>query len=121
MREKVNRGWMKGRNEELSNAWKGSKAGYHAIHIWLSKHYDKGNSCEHCKTTTASRLEWANISGEYKRNRDDYKVLCPSCHRLYDQNNKCRNGHEYKPETTHINARGHRTCLICKEKKNATN
>ena len=120
MRE-INRDWMKGRNGKSSNAWKGEKAGYHAVHIWLSKHHNKGDSCEHCKTTTASRLEWANISGEYKRERDDYMVLCPSCHRLYDQDNKCNKGHEYKPETTHTNNRGHRTCLICKEAKKCGN
>ena len=69
---------------EQARRWKGQKAGYHAVHIWLTEHYDKGDSCEECGTTEASRLEWANISGEYFREREDYRVLCPSCHRLMD-------------------------------------
>jgi len=113
----INRDWMRGRNGITANAWKGDRAGYHAIHIWLSKHYEKGVSCDQCKTTDASRLEWANISGEYKREREDYFVLCPSCHRLYDQKDQCRKGHPYKIETTHVNKRGHRRCLICKAEK----
>lgn len=31
-----------------------------------------------------SRYEWANISGEYKRDRSDWVMLCPSCHRKID-------------------------------------
>lgn len=56
--------------------WKDSKAGYTAIHMWLTKHYKK-TSCEHCgkQKNKVSRLEWANISGEYKREREDYMVL----------------------------------------------
>lgn len=30
------------------------------------------------------RYEWANISGEYKRDRSDWVMLCPSCHRKID-------------------------------------
>ena len=93
---------------EQSRAWKGQEAGYHAVHLWLTAHYDKGSVCEACGTDRASRLEWANISGEYKRERSDYKVLCPSCHRLMDINGKCRKGHPYTPESTKINSRGHR-------------
>lgn len=69
---------------EQARRWKGQQAGYHAIHIWLSKHYTKGDHCEECLTAEFSRLEWANISGEYHREREDYKVLCPSCHRKFD-------------------------------------
>lgn len=105
---------------DQARRWKGIKAGYHAIHCWLSKHYEKGDNCEQCGTREFSRLEWANLSGEYKRERSDYKAMCPSCHRLFDGKNKCRKGHDYKPETTHYNSRGHRTCLICKEAKYAT-
>ena len=113
MRER-SRAWMKGRTGKSANAWKGEEAGYHATHLWLTKHFTKGNACEGCGTTKASRLEWANLSRKYKRERSDYKVLCPSCHRLLDQGGKCRKGHTYTPETTIINIRGHRHCMICK-------
>jgi len=116
-----NRLWMKGRIGERANNWKGIKAGYHAVHLWLTKHYKKGNKCDECGTTKASRLEWANISGQYKRKRSDYKVLCPRCHRLLDIDNKCRNGHPYTPKNTLINIRGHRHCKICRDEKRTKN
>lgn len=31
-----------------------------------------------------NRYEWANISGEYKRELSDYESLCVSCHRIKD-------------------------------------
>jgi hypothetical protein len=105
---------MRGRTGKTSNAWKGERAGYHAIHIWLGKH-PKGAACEQCGTTEYSRLEWANLSGEYRRDRSDYKAMCPRCHRLFDQKNQCRKGHPYTPETTLINNRGHRHCKICRD------
>lgn len=75
---------LKDMTTDQARRWKGQQAGYHAVHLWLTKHYLKGSQCETCQTTKASRLEWANISGEYKREREDYMVLCPSCHRLMD-------------------------------------
>lgn len=102
---------------ENRNRWLGNKAGYHAVHQWLTAHYSKGNACERCATTKASRLEWANVSGEYLRDRSDYLVLCPSCHRLMDGDGKCRKGHIYTPESTYVNTRGHRWCLTCREAK----
>lgn len=119
MREKPSREWMKGRTGSSSNAWKGERAGYHATHLWLTANYTKGESCEDCGKVTPW-LDWANISGLYQRERSDYKVLCRKCHRLMDIGNKCRKGHEYKPDTTYVNNRGHRWCLICKENKYAT-
>ena len=64
--------------------WKGDEAGYHAIHKWIIRKLGQPSLCEECGTTTAKRFEWANISGEYKRDFDDYKRLCKSCHALFD-------------------------------------
>ena len=105
---------LKGRYGEESRRWKGDKAGYVAIHMWLTKHYGKGDVCQKCRTTTASRLEWANISKAYQRTRDDWLVLCPSCHRKYDERNHCRNGHIYIEDNLYVNPRGHRECRICR-------
>lgn len=73
---------------EISNEkhpqWKGDKAGYTAIHMWLRRHFGKPNKCEFCGEVNAKKYEWANISGEYKRVREDYKSLCVSCHRFFD-------------------------------------
>lgn len=70
-------------NEKNPN-WKGDDVGYTALHDWLYIKLGKPNLCEECGTTKAKKYEWANISGEYKRDISDYKRLCTSCHRLLD-------------------------------------
>jgi len=63
--------------------WKGDKAGYAAIHYWVRAHKPKPECCEDCKKAN-KELELANISGEYKRDINDYKYLCPKCHFEFD-------------------------------------
>ena len=65
-------------------SWKGEKVGYPGVHDWIKEHYGRPNICENCKTTTAKRFEWANISGKYKRDISDFKRLCTKCHRKFD-------------------------------------
>lgn len=101
--------------------WLGDGASYYAKHMWILKYWGKADHCDHCHTTNASRYEWANKYHSESRNREDYIQLCPSCHRIFDQQNKCRKSHPYTPETTYINSRGHRRCLICKSVKEIAN
>ena len=110
---------LRGKFGPESRRWKGNSAGYVAKHLWLTKHFDKGNECDRCGSTENSRLEWSNISGEHNRNRYDYNVLCPSCHRKKDLaklKTNCPQGHEYTIKNTYINSRGHRECKICRNK-----
>ena len=69
---------------ELTAHWKGDKVGYQGVHGWIRKIAGKPSLCENCGTTTAKKFEWANISSEYKRKRDDWKRLCVSCHQAMD-------------------------------------
>lgn len=77
--------------------WKGDKAGYHAIHIWINKEWGKAVLCENTecvyprKNAARSwvkkprRYEWALKRGRtYTRHREDYYQLCKSCHAKYD-------------------------------------
>ena len=64
--------------------WKGDKVGYTALHEWLYRKLGQPKICENCHTKKAKRYEWANISGEYKRDLDDYVRLCKSCHTKFD-------------------------------------
>ncbi len=80
----------------LACHWKGDAATYGAKHNWLYKQVGKAVRCENpdciyprrntkgVLISSPSRYEWANISGEYKRDKRDYVQLCPSCHRRYD-------------------------------------
>ena len=65
-------------------AWKGDKVGRTALHDWVKHRLGRPNKCAVCKTTTAKKYEWANLSREYKRDLRDWKRMCVSCHRKYD-------------------------------------
>ena len=66
--------------------WEGDKVGYFALHAWLNRNKGKANKCEskNCLSKNPKKFEWANISGEYKRDLDDYESLCIKCHRAKD-------------------------------------
>ena len=58
--------------------------GYSALHKWVYGKLGKANKCEQgedCK----GRFQWANISGEYKRERNDWIKMCERHH--YEMDN----------------------------------
>lgn len=70
---------------------------YYAVHMYMLNHFGKATKCENLLCVyprkerangrmmeKPKRYEWANISGEYKRERADWMELCPSCHRMRD-------------------------------------
>lgn len=76
---------------EISGAnhpsWKGDKVGYTALHSWINRTYGKPNVCQKCQIVSAKRFHWANKSGKYLRNIEDWIRLCVSCHKNYDLGN----------------------------------
>lgn len=100
---------------EKARRWKGNDASYAAKHLWIVKHYGKASYCENNPHHKAKRFEWANISGKYRRDREDYRPLCPSCHRKEHKGNYCKRGHEFTPENTYITPKGWRQCKICRK------
>lgn len=64
--------------------WKGAEVGYLALHSWVARKLGKPNLCEDCGTTGAKKFEWANISGQYKRDLSDWVRLCTKCHHKFD-------------------------------------
>lgn len=70
---------------EQHHSWKGNDVGYTALHLWVSKHKVRSGVCEPCGARPAGKgTEFANISGEYKRDIEDYIELCCSCHKVFD-------------------------------------
>ena len=65
--------------------WKGENVKYRRLHGWLVLTYGKANHCEECRDKHAKVYDWANISGEYKRDPSDYKQLCRKCHIKFDE------------------------------------
>lgn len=64
-------------------SWVGDNVTYHALHDWIRRIKPKPEFCEHCKKNTPNDL--ANISGEYKRDINDYLWLCEPCHTKFDK------------------------------------
>lgn len=99
-----------------ARAWKGMRAGYVAKHLWIVKHYGNASFCLFNKSHTipkVKRFEWANISGSYRRDINDYIPLCPSCHRKMDIGEFCKYGHKFTEKNTRITKQGWRVCRTC--------
>jgi hypothetical protein len=66
--------------------WKGDKAKYSSIHSWLKRHFNKDNMvCQHCNNN--KKLDFALLKNKkYIHNRDNFILLCRSCHIKYDRN-----------------------------------
>lgn len=82
---------------ENNPMWKGDKIGNAAVHMWLRAKFGTANLCENkkcfyprlnCKGKTVmgtKNFNWAKIRGkEYKRKRENFVMLCRSCHTSYD-------------------------------------
>ena len=63
---------------EKNPNWNGNNISYAALHQWVSRHKSKPKFCEECNKNKPYDL--ANISGKYKRDIEDYRWLCRSCH-----------------------------------------
>ncbi len=58
--------------------WKANDVTYGALHEWIRNHKPKPEFCEECGCVPPYDL--ANISGEYKRDINDFEWLCRKCH-----------------------------------------
>lgn len=56
---------------------------YGAIHSWLIRKYGKAKKCSYCGSQTI--IDWANISGKYHRDINDFIPLCRKHHIRYDK------------------------------------
>src|SRR5215467_3164342 len=55
---------------------------YFALHRWVRQNKVKTGQCRGCGRKI--RTEWANISGLYFRDLDDFAELCKACHMELD-------------------------------------
>ena len=60
--------------------FKGDEVGYFGLHSWIRKKLGKPSFCSNGHI--AGMYHWANKSGEYKRDLDDWHGLCPSCNKI---------------------------------------
>lgn len=77
--------FKKGERRGFKNInWKGDEVGYFALHQWITYNYGKPRFCEECKCSNRVMYHWANLSGDYKRDRNDWKRMCVPCHKKFD-------------------------------------
>jgi hypothetical protein len=56
---------------------------YSALHRWVAWH--RGSAGSHlCADCGGPASDWANVSGEYRRDLDDFIPLCRPCHWRFD-------------------------------------
>ncbi len=67
----------------IGKRFNGTNQEYKAVHAWINYHGGTPMICEFCGT--GLNLEWANISGDYKRELNDWVRLCKKCHFAYDR------------------------------------
>lgn len=70
--------------------WTGDKVKYNSLHKWVRDNFGHAPNCEDCgiKGSQGKRMwtiEWANKTGEYKRDRLDWIALCRKCHTKKDK------------------------------------
>jgi len=75
--------------EEKNPNWKGKKAGYTSIHIWLKTNHGKADKCENLDCIGKSKIyDYALLRNkEYDHKRENFIKLCRSCHKKYDLSN----------------------------------
>jgi len=82
---KTDRRSLRNQRGEKNPFWKGDSVGYYGVHRWIETIFGKPKFCEKCKSTKEKWYDWANISGEYKRDKNDWMRLCRKCHMLEDK------------------------------------
>lgn len=81
---------------KIHPGWKGDSASYITMPQWVRRHRGTPQKCDHCGYDKSDRkYEWANVSGRYLRDLDDYKRVCLQCHRKHYTNavRKVSHGH----------------------------
>jgi len=57
--------------------WKGDNVSYRSLHKWVNRNKKK-TPCVLCGSN--KKIQASNISGEYKRDINDFEWLCSYCH-----------------------------------------
>lgn len=77
---------------EKAYNWIRNKVGYGTLHSWARRELGKPKQCFICgiigkKNGRNWSIHWANKSGNYKRDKNDWIALCIKCHKKYDSQN----------------------------------
>lgn len=81
--------WNKGSSQEKTADekhpnWKGDSVGYRGLHYWIERKLGKASGCVFEDSSCKGRFEWACIGDEYSRDLLDWRSMCCSHHRRFD-------------------------------------
>lgn len=71
-------------------SWKGDDIGSSQAHSWLLANHPKTGICEECgehvgaSGSSGTHHAFKHHPQPHTRNREDYRELCPACHRAFD-------------------------------------
>lgn len=88
IRNKLSNPMKKEENKLYGNknvSWKGNSVKYRGLHAWLNRHFPKQNKCFFCGKENAKVYDWANVTGVYDRNIENYCETCRGCHLRLDR------------------------------------
>ena len=71
---------------EMKNISNLTKCQYKHIHEWIKRHKGKANKCS-IDDSHIGIYQWANISGYYYKDFNDWIMLCKKCHSIFDAKN----------------------------------
>lgn len=71
---------------DLNPKWRGDKVGYYGLHNWVRRQLGTPHRCDFCHNESLRHRQyhWANKSGRYLRDINDWLRLCTFCHKKYD-------------------------------------
>lgn len=88
---------------------------YSKVHAWMKRNFERPEACDLCGEK-ANRYDWANLTGEYRYDRQDWANLCKPCHAAYDlRKTHCPFGHKYTEENSYYRG-NRRDCRACGNK-----
>lgn len=66
--------------------WHGDMSAYKALHYRIGKKFGKPDTCEGCDKSglIGQEIHWANKTGNYTEDREDWLRLCRKCHKEFD-------------------------------------
>lgn len=99
--------------------------GYANLHTWVRNHLGKPVECWCCGSKSKQRYHWANVSGNYSKDLQDWVSLCVPCHYDFDGRSEvllfseaCKNGHRLTIDRLYLKTptdKKRRKYIICRE------
>lgn len=71
-------------NKRTYNLKRANRNLYRRIHGWLHRNFGAADHCSFDSSHKSTQFQYANISGSYHKDINDYAQLCAKCHTHYD-------------------------------------